>query len=112
MTVIANLEVLAGNGTVELRLDGTAPAQPVPPALRAQLMRWLGIDASAPVALSPRERQVLSALVDGLSYKQIAAHLGVGIETVRSYIRTLYPKLGVNSATEAVTRALREGLVG
>ena len=61
--------------------------------------------------LTPREREVLQALVDGLSYKQVAAELGIGIETVRSHIRRLYRKLRVHSATEAVAKALREGRV-
>ena len=61
--------------------------------------------------LTPREREVLQALVDGLSYKQVAAELGIGIETVRSHIRRLYRKLRVHSVAEAVSKALRHGLV-
>lgn len=64
-----------------------------------------------PPKLSRRERHVLEALVRGLSYKQVAAELGVTTETVRSYVRTLYKKLRVHSATEAVSKALREGWV-
>ena len=56
--------------------------------------------------LAPRECQVLSGLVGGRSYKQIAADLGVSIDTVRTYIRSLYRKLDVHSATEAIVRAL------
>ena len=53
---------------------------------------------------------MLGALVRGLSYKQVAAELGLSIDTVRSYLRRLYRKLQVHSATEAVARALREKL--
>jgi DNA-binding NarL/FixJ family response regulator len=62
-----------------------------------------------PKDLTPRELDVLRALVDGLAYKQIADELGVSIDTVRSFVRSLYAKLGVHSATEAVSLALRRG---
>lgn len=60
--------------------------------------------------LSEREREVLKALVRGLAYKQVAAELDLSIDTVRTYIRRIYTKLRVHSATEAVARAVREGL--
>ena len=58
-------------------------------------------------ALSERELAVLTALVNGRSYKQIAADLDLSTHTVRTYIRRVYGKLRVHSATEAVSRALR-----
>jgi len=48
--------------------------------------------------------------VRGLAYKQVAAELDVSIDTVRTYIRRIYTKLQVHSATEAVAKALRENL--
>ena len=68
-------------------------------------------DAAPPAGLSPREHQVLCRLVDGRSYKQVAADLDVGIDTVRTYVRSLYRKLQVHSVAEAVSKALRDGLV-
>jgi DNA-binding NarL/FixJ family response regulator len=67
--------------------------------------------AGTSIHLSPRERDVLGRLVEGRSYKQVAADLDVSIDTVRTYIRSLYKKLQVHSVSAAVTRALREGLV-
>lgn len=67
-------------------------------------------EAAAALALSDREREVLRALVDGLAYKQIAARLGVSIDTVRTHIRALYKKLHVHSVGEAVSRGLRDHL--
>lgn len=61
--------------------------------------------------LSPREQEVLRALVNGQSYKQVAATLDISIDTVRGHIRRLYKKLQVHSVAEAVTRAIRERLV-
>jgi len=58
-------------------------------------------------ALSGRELAVLTALVNGRSYKQIASDLDLSTHTIRTYIRRVYGKLRVHSATEAVARALR-----
>jgi DNA-binding NarL/FixJ family response regulator len=65
---------------------------------------------SADYDLSNREKEVLKSLVAGNSYKMIAAELSISVETVRSHIKKIYEKLHVNSNTEAVAKALREGL--
>jgi DNA-binding NarL/FixJ family response regulator len=63
------------------------------------------------VQLTDRELEVLACLVRGMSYKAAARALGISIDTVRSHIRGVYGKLQVHSVAEAVSRALREGLV-
>jgi len=63
---------------------------------------------SEPTAeLSPREREVLDLLSQGLMYKEIADKLGVSYETVHTYIRRIYEKLQVRTRTEAVAKFLR-----
>lgn len=57
--------------------------------------------------LSLREQQVLTALVNGLSYKMIAGELSISIDTVRSHIKHIYEKLHVNSKAQAIAMALR-----
>jgi DNA-binding NarL/FixJ family response regulator len=61
--------------------------------------------------LTPRERDVLQALADGLSDKEIAFHLQIGIETVRTHVASIYRKFGVESRVQALKFALRHGLV-
>ena len=68
-------------------------------------------EGNGALALSAREQGVLRALTRGLAYKQVADELGISIDTVRSHIRSIYEKLQVHSATEAVSRALRDRLV-
>jgi DNA-binding NarL/FixJ family response regulator len=68
-----------------------------------QIAAGVGSEAAE---LSPREHEVLSALAEGLAYKQIADRLGVSIHTVRNYIRRIYEKLHVRSRTEAVAKYL------
>lgn len=70
-----------------------------------------GADGPTRLNLTEREQQVLRGLVDGLSYKQVAAHLGVSLDTVRSHVRGMYGKLQVHGAAEAVRRAIEERLV-
>ncbi|WP_152765087.1 response regulator transcription factor [Salmonirosea aquatica] len=61
--------------------------------------------------LSARELDIVKGLVNGYSYKLIADDLHISIDTVRSHIRHIYDKLQVNSKTEAILKAMREGLV-
>jgi DNA-binding NarL/FixJ family response regulator len=61
--------------------------------------------------LTDREHEVLKGLVQGLAYKQIGDQLGISLDTVRTHIRAVYRKLQVHSVAEAVSRAVREGLV-
>lgn len=60
--------------------------------------------------LSDREKQVLQLLVEGYSYKMIANHLFIAIDTVRSHIKKIYEKLHVNSKSEAVAKAFKDRL--
>jgi DNA-binding NarL/FixJ family response regulator len=62
-------------------------------------------------SLSKREQEVLELLTKGYSYKKIAADLFVSIDTIGSHIKNIYSKLQVNSAPEAVAKALRYKIV-
>ena len=57
--------------------------------------------------LTPREREVLALLADGLSNKQIASRLGTGVYTVNDHVSAIYSKLGVRGRA-AVTRYVLE----
>jgi DNA-binding NarL/FixJ family response regulator len=61
--------------------------------------------------LSEREMDVLRKLVEGLSYKQIGDALSVSIDTVRTHLRHVYRKMQVHSAGEAISRAIKSGVV-
>ncbi len=61
--------------------------------------------------LTPREEEVLGFLVRGLIKKEIADELSISQHTVDMHLRSVYRKLHVRSQTEAVSKALRQGLV-
>ena len=61
--------------------------------------------------LTPRERDVLNLLAEGLPNKAIAKRLGVSEHTVKFHLNAVLGKLGAKSRTEAVTRAVRAGLL-
>ena len=62
-------------------------------------------------SLTPRELEVLRLIAEGLSNKAIAARLGIRESTVKDHVNSLLDKLGAQSRTEAVTLALRRGLI-
>jgi DNA-binding NarL/FixJ family response regulator len=60
--------------------------------------------------LTPREFQVLGMIVEGKASKEIAVMLGLGVETVRSYRKTMMKKLNVNNVAGLIRVALAAGL--
>ena len=62
--------------------------------------------------LTPREREILEGLVDGLSYKMISIRFYISPDTVKNHIQGIYRKLHVNSKGEAISLALKTGLAG
>jgi len=61
--------------------------------------------------LTPREREVLALLAEGLANKAIAARLGISEHTAKFHVNAILSKLGVDSRAEAIVRAARLGLV-
>ncbi len=61
--------------------------------------------------LTEREREVLTLMIEGLNNVQIAGRLTVSPSTIKSHVSNILSKLGVASRTEAVTLALRNGII-
>jgi LuxR family maltose regulon positive regulatory protein len=57
------------------------------------------------VPLTDRERDVLRLMVEGLTYEEMAARLFISLNTVRSHVRGIYSKLGVNNRAKAIEQA-------
>ncbi len=65
---------------------------------------------SGSTSLTPRERQVLRLLSEGLTTGAVAERLGISVATVRSHVQRILGKLDVHSTMEAVRFAWREGV--
>jgi DNA-binding NarL/FixJ family response regulator len=61
--------------------------------------------------LSPREREILQLMVDGLESPEVAERLGISLATLRTHVYNILKKLGVHSKTQAVLLAVRQGRV-
>ncbi|MBI4202645.1 MAG: response regulator transcription factor [Chloroflexi bacterium] len=103
----------ASAGTIAVALHALAGGLAVlAPGLAAALLAPRHPqEASLPEDLTPRERQVLSLLAEGLSNKAIAGRLGVSDHTVKFHLNAILGKLGAQSRTEAVVLATRLGLI-
>ena len=91
-------------------LDGGAPMSPSIARMVLQSMQRKNMTVN-PYQLTARESEILSSLSRGNSYKLIAAEFSISIDTVRTHIKKIYEKLQVHSQTEAVSKAINEGLV-
>jgi DNA-binding NarL/FixJ family response regulator len=77
------------------------------PAIARKVMEYFAPRRVFNDPLTAKERQVVAAMVDGLSYKMIADRLGIALETVRQHIKNIYRKLQVNSKGEVIARSIR-----
>ena len=94
----------------ELREGGA----PMSARIARRLLRDL-VDGAAPSspgdALSAREREVLRAVAQGDSHKEISSRLGLSVHTVHSHLRNIYKKLQAAGRAEALQRAQELGLI-
>lgn len=89
-------------------LNGGAPMSP---SIAHMVIASMQKPATDPYQLTAREKEILSSLAKGNSYKVMATTFSISIDTVRAHIKKIYEKLHVHSQTEAVSKALKERLV-
>jgi len=84
---------------------------PMTPQLARRVVQFFSrpptVEDASMARLTPGEREFLGQLANGYAYKEIADRMNISIDTVRSYVRTVYEKLHVHSRTEAVVKYLR-----
>src|SRR6516164_1562411 len=96
---------------IEAVHDVHSGGSPMTPQLARRVVQFFARvpeSNSAVARLTPGEREFLEQLANGYAYKEIAERMKISIDTVRSYVRTVYEKLHVHSRTEAVVKYLRE----
>lgn len=90
---------------------GEVPMSPGLARMVIQNLQPLPSAAENNYHLTPREKEILSLLSQGNSYKMIAAALTISIDTVRTHIKRIYEKLQVHSQGEAIAKASGERLL-
>jgi DNA-binding NarL/FixJ family response regulator len=102
--VAALVSTLARVAAGEVVSAVPAPRSPLRVPEHAEAHRLAGY-------LTPRERDCLAMMVDGLGTAAIATRLGVSVATVRTYAQAVLTKLGVHSRLEAASFAVRYSLL-
>jgi len=94
-----------------------AGGSPLTPSIARSILSVIRDGAPSPVPrdghwdLSEREMDVLRGLVQGQAYKEVAANLDISLDTIRTHVRNIYRKMQVHSVAQAVSRAIRAGIV-
>jgi DNA-binding NarL/FixJ family response regulator len=88
---------------------------PMSPSVATKVLKMVVTKPESPnvhgFKLSDREKEILSCLVKGMSYKLIADACFISIDTVRGHIRNIYEELHVHSKGEAVAKAIKNNIV-
>ena len=95
--------------------EAAAGGAPMSPEIASRVMALFRQVRPAPAPghdLTPHEQRLLQLLVDGHNYKTAAVELGVSVNTISFHLRRIYDKLHVHSKSEAVSKALRNQIVG
>ena len=116
------------NGAEGYILKNTPPAEilkaiqevyeggsPMTPSIASKVLKMFRSQSAKPIddsfSLTGREKEILSLLVKGMSYKMVASTCFISIDTVNDHVRNIYKKLQVHSKTEAVAKAIRGKIV-
>lgn len=81
-------------------LKDTTQGSPLTPAIAHRIVQYFARQKKITDQLSPREREIVESIMDGLSYKMIADKYFISIDTVRTHIARIYRKLNINSKGE------------
>src|SRR5207253_7178925 len=135
VVLLDELDGAAGAGALRAGARAVLPRSAAPEEIRAAVRAAAAGLASLPAALAgalldgtspdgagalvdtrdqiltPRERQVLTLLGEGLLNKEIAVQLGISEHTVKTHLAAIYEKLDASNRAEAVARGLRRGLI-
>jgi DNA-binding NarL/FixJ family response regulator len=92
-------------------ITGGAPMSPEVATRVLSLFREIRPPENAEYQLTPHELRILKLFVEGHSYKSAAEQLEVSVNTISFHMKNIYQKLHVHSKSEAVAKALRDGLI-
>ena len=97
--------------SVKEAVTGGSPMSPGIARRVVTLFREIRPPEKADYQLTPHETRLLKLLVEGHNYKTASKELAVSVNTISFHMRRIYEKLQVHSKSEAVCKALRNGLI-
>jgi|SRR5690606_430121 len=102
--------------SIEELFQGGAPMTPLIArkllySIQNENVKTKAAKTSIDYGLTNKEREVLVCIVQGMSYKMVGHELNITYDTVRSHVKKIYEKLHVVSLTEAVAKAVSQGIV-
>ncbi len=92
-------------------LTGGAPMSPAIARMVIASMQKQRHPEEDKYQLTPREKELIVALSQGISYKTIATNLFISVDTVRSHIKNIYAKMQAHTQLEAVAKAREAGII-
>jgi DNA-binding NarL/FixJ family response regulator len=108
------LKKTAPEKIIEAIRDARDGGAPMTPGIAQRVLNYF-VRNQTPVVkdyeLTNREKEILALLVEGKSYKMIAAQSDISYHTVNAHIRKIYEKLHVHSVSEAVSKAIKEKII-
>ncbi len=102
---LRNALLAVASGLVVISPHAVGQLPNTPPSRRTEIVE------ESVESLTPREREVLRMMGDGLANKEIATRLRISDHTVKFHVASILGKLGASTRTEAVTIAMRRGLL-
>lgn len=109
----SHLNSMLLNSIKEIKTGGS----PMSPSIARKVLHMLQENSDCKMRstvdynLTAREKEVLTCLVNGLTYRAISDELNISYETVRSHMKKVYEKLHVASLTEVVAKAINQHIV-
>lgn len=74
------------------------------PSIARKVAESFHVKKKIEVSLSPREKEIVHGIIEGLSYKLLALKLNISIDTVRKHIKSIYKKLQINSKAQLMSK--------
>ncbi len=93
-----------------LRSESPVPRRMIPEVLR-RVTQSTPLSRAEPVSLTSREMQVLRGVAKGHTTKRLATDLGLRSPSIETHLRNIFKKLGATNRGEAVSAALRAGII-
>lgn len=97
--------------SIEDAVSGGMPMTPIIAKRAVEMFKKFIPTEDEQIQLTKREEEILALLVEGMNYNLIAEKLYISLDTVRNHIRHIYEKLHVHSKSQAVVKAIKQGLI-